>query len=159
MALRSLLRLRQPSSDGRVDFFCQTLNLCELCRFWVKPGPIFQYQFGILCFLSAYVCVCIVLMFVSSDSFVTQFFCIPWNKTGGGEDDMGSHLKYLYIYSPGSFWLSAIRRLMGYICGCSSTSVSSKYGCLWPLVKEFTWGGIWLKIRFWALPQMGWVRD
>lgn len=30
---------------------------------------------------------------------------------GGGEEDVESHLKYLYFYSPSSFWLSAIKRL------------------------------------------------
>ena len=49
---------------------------------------------------------------------------------GGGEEGLGSDLKSLYIYSPSSFWLSPIRRLMGSIFGWSNTSVSSKPGCL-----------------------------
>lgn len=49
---------------------------------------------------------------------------------GGGEEGPGSDLKSLYIYSPSPSWLGSIRRLMGSIFGWSSTSVSSKLGCL-----------------------------
>lgn len=76
--------------------------------------------------------VCTLSMFIPSDSW--DFSCIPWNKAveveGGGKEGPGSDLKSLYIYSPSSFWLSSIRRLMGSIFGWSSTSVSSKPGCL-----------------------------
>ena len=99
-------------------------------------------------------CMCVLFWCLFLLTVGNHFPCIPWNKAveveGGGEEGLGSDLKSLYIYSPSSFWLSSIRRLMGSIFGWSSTSVSSKPGCLWPLIKNSVGRGIWLKMHIWG---------
>lgn len=153
MALRSLLRPRQLAQfrwKGTFFFCCCSLNLCELNRFWVKPGPIFQYQFDVPSSLY-FECVCMCI--VSFWCFFLQI--VLWLSFSVSHEIMGVVARMiwdhfwnnLYIYSPSSFWLNAIRRLLGYIFGWSSPNVSSKSGYLGPLVKEFTWGGIWLKMQ------------
>lgn len=153
MALRSLFRPRQPSLDGRVHFIF-LVGLWTYVNFVGFELNWASFSILIWCLFFQCMCMCVLFWCLFLLTVGNHFPCIPWNKAveveGGGEEGLGSDLKSLYIYSPSSFWLSSIRRLMGSIFGWSSTSVSSKPGCLWPLIKNSVGRGIWLKMHIWG---------